>query len=125
MGQDRLFVSNACVDRWLVEGRAEVDGDALTLRPEGARFALRPGVVFVAEVTGEGDPAGLVGTVRDEDQLAALGAEHDAGSVLLGDRAYDVVDGFVGAPVDPGAPAAGPSDGELDLLARFFLQASS
>ena len=113
------------MDRWLVAGRAEVDGDALTLRPEGARFALRPGVVFVAEVTGEGDPAGLVGTVRDEDQLAALGAEHDAGSVLLGDRAYDVEDGFVGAPVDPGAPAAGPSDGELDRLARCFLQASS
>ena len=34
------------------------------------------------------------------------------------------MDGFVGAPVDPGAPAAGPSDGELDLLGITSLPAS-
>ena len=146
MRPDRLFVSHGTLDVWLAEARAEVDGETLTLRPEGHRFALAAGVAFVAEVTGEGDAAGLVGKVRDAAELEALGAEHASGSVVLGDRAYDVVDGFVGVPVamlgavdeaghgaappDPlRSTAAGgleapspPGDAELELLARFFLQ---
>jgi hypothetical protein len=138
MGVNRVFVSQGTLDKWLSEEQVEVDGDILTLKPDGQRFSLKTAVHFVEEVTGEGDPAGLLQKVKDVEQLAELGAEHYADSVILGDDAYQVVEGFVGHPVHaaeddsavsgPDLAAAaraavgeGSQNGEIDLLARFFL----
>lgn len=149
MGLNRLFVSQAKLDQWLSESLVEVDGETMTTQPDGNRFELKTAVLFTEELTGEGDPHSLVGRVKDLDQITALGGEYASGSVILGDNAYTVVEGFVGNPVlEDGASAssdaqsaalsgdtlaaamrnaAGDSgrDGELDLLARFFLQSRS
>jgi hypothetical protein len=72
--------------------------------------------------------------------VVALGGEHCAGSVILGDNAYEVVEGFLGLPIpndDAGSASLGganlaaatraaagdgnPPSQELDLLAQFFL----
>lgn len=135
-GVNRVFVPQDSLDEWMVEGRVEIDGETMTLQPEGQRFHLKTAVHFLAELAEGGDEANLVGRVKDLEQLAALGAEHCADSVLLGDNAYQVAEGFVGEPI-PAENTAGagetlaaatraavgddPAAGEIDLLARFFL----
>jgi hypothetical protein len=142
MGQNRLFVSQARLETWLAEGRVEMEGDVMTSLPERNRFRLKTAVLFLEEVTGAGDPHRLIGKVKDLDQLASLGGEYAAGSVVLGDRAYNVVEGFVGEPLAERAAPVGEdlaaamrsalgdsrpplASGELDLLARFLLQSRS
>lgn len=136
MGVNRVFLPQETLDIWLSEERVEVDGDVMTLRPEGQRFLLKTALRFLEEVAGGGDEPALVGKVKDLDQLVTLGGEHCADSVVLGDNAYQVVEGFVGEPIYEDAPAGtgaslehaaqaalGEDDGsgEIDLLARFFL----
>lgn len=125
------------LDQWLSEERVDVEGDVMITRPEGQRFSLTTAVLFKEEVTGEPDAHGLVGRVKDLEQIAAMGAEHYADSVLLGENAYQVVEGFAGTPLETehtedmatghslsAAARAATGDskdtGEVDLLARFL-----
>lgn len=145
MGLNRLFVSQSKLDQWLSEELVDVEGEVMTTKNDGNRFNLKTAVLFVEELTGAGDPSELVGKVKDLEQIAEVGGEYASGSVILGDFAYNVVEGFVGDPIlesvsaDAGAAAAGDSlaaamrsvtgdparEGELDLLARFFLASRS
>ena len=136
MRQNRLFVPQHLLDEWLSQDRVSVDGEVLVTQPEGRRFSLTTAVLFQEEVTGEPDAHSLVGRVKDLEQLAELGAEHYADSVLLGDNAYQVVEGFAGTPLPDEAEAdvtghsltaaaqaatgERGSSGEIDLLARFL-----
>jgi hypothetical protein len=139
MGMNRVFLPQETLDTWMSDGRIEVAGDTMTLNPEGQRFILKTAVHFVADLAGGGDAKQLIGKVKDLEQLAVLGGEHVADSVVLGDDAYQVVEGFVGEPIfdddsevsgaslaDAARAAAGedPQSGEIDLLARFFLSSS-
>lgn len=124
------------LDQWLSEDRVEVEGEVMITRPEGQRFSLTTAVLFKEEVTGEPDAAELLGRVKDLEQIAAMGAEHYADSVLIGDNAYQVVEGFAGTPLpseDRADMTTGHSlssaaraatgergSGEVDLLARFL-----
>jgi hypothetical protein len=133
---NRVFLPQDALDRWLTEGRVEVEGDTMTLRPEGQQFRLKTAVRIMSEVAGGGDSHSLVGKVKDLEQLVAIGGEHCSDSVILGDNAYQVVEGFVGEPIwseervsggslaEATRAAAGdqrPPSSEIDLLARFFL----
>jgi hypothetical protein len=136
MRENRLFVSQQMLDRWLSEDRIAVEGDVMVTKPEAQRFTLTTAVLFRAEVTGSADAHDLLGKVKDLEQLAAIGAEHYADSVILGDNAYQVLEGFAGTLVrEPeqdvaiGSSLAGAAQaalgehvgsGELDLLARFL-----
>jgi hypothetical protein len=136
MGANRVFVPQEALDAWMSEQRVEVDGETMIMLPEGRRFHLRTAVRFMAELTESGDAAKLVGKVKDLEQLAALGGEHSHDSVIVGEEAYQVIEGFVGEPLadELSAPSGAslaaatraavgeePSSGEIDLLARFFL----
>ena len=138
MGRNRLFIPQLQLDVWLSEDRIEVEGEEMVTRPEGQRFRLTTAVLFKSEVTGEADANGLLGKVKDLEQLAEIGAEHYADSVIMGDNAYQVLEGFAGTPVDEAAAeeevVMGHSlssaaraltgerggSGEIDLLARFL-----
>lgn len=136
MRENRLFVPQQMLDRWLSEGRVDVEGETMITKPEGQRFLLTTAVLFKAEVTGAPDAHALVGKVKDLEQLARIGAEHYADSVILGDNAYQVVEGFAGTLVRDeeegiavGNSLAGAAQaalgersgsGEIDLLARFL-----
>lgn len=122
MASSRLFLSQVALDRWLGEERAEVSGEELTLRPEGHRFRICTGVLFRGEVTGAGDGLGLVGRVKDLEQIAALGGDYSAGSVIVGDLAYEVEEGLVGVPADEARGPAPERPTELDALAQLFLE---
>lgn len=93
----RIFLSQESLEAWLTDGRATIDDDILTDLQTARRFTLREGVRFLAEVSGTTDEHKLVGRVKDLEQLTALGGEHMADSVLLGETAYQVQPGFVGA----------------------------
>jgi len=98
MAQDAL-------DAWVAEGKGEVQRDELLDRSTGRRFRLREGLRFLSEVTGTPDAHQLVGRVKDLDQLSALHGEHMADSVIVGENAYQVQQGFVGVVIAPEARA--------------------
>lgn len=134
MPQNRVFIPQEALDVWLSENRVTIDNDLLTLMPEGQRFRLQTAVRFVSEVAGGGDVNALIGTIKDLGQIAAMGGDYSSGSVVIDPDAYEVLEGFVGEPVHDdvasgdslaGAARAAmgePPTGEIDLLARFFLQ---
>lgn len=138
MRENRLFVPQQMLDHWLSEGRVEVEGEVMITRPEEQRFGLTTALLFKSEVSGSPDAHDLVGKVKDLEQIAAIGAEHYADSVILGDNAYQVVEGFAGTlipdeddDIATGTSLAGAAraalgererggSGEIDLLARFL-----
>ncbi len=100
----RLFVSQELLDEWTAEGKAELEGSLLRIAEEERSFELSPGVHFVSLAAGD-DRAKLVGKVKSDAQLQALGAELYMNSVLVGEDAYDVQPGFL-TRVASGAPLA-------------------
>ncbi|HVV82647.1 MAG TPA: hypothetical protein VHE35_06185 [Kofleriaceae bacterium] len=94
----RLFISNHRLESWSVEGKVSVEGNRMVLAETARAFNIRPAVYFDRVAGGEGDPHDLLGKVKDTDELAAMGADHMASSVIYVDTAYDVVGGFVGVP---------------------------
>ena len=136
MAANRVFFPQEALDVWLEEERIELDGDEMTLNPDGQRFRISSALRFMAEVAEGEDPNALVGRVKTVDHVTEMGGEHQADSVLLGDNAYEVVEGFLGEPVlDNAEVAAGhslasatraavgdkPSSDDIDPMTRFFL----
>ena len=98
----RVFIPQEALEAWLSSGRVHMVGETLFL--EGQPFALEGAVRFMTEVTGGEDAQDLVGRVKTTAQLEALGGEHVSASVVLGDNAYEVIEGFL-ASAEPSAPA--------------------
>lgn len=90
------FMAQETLDVWLAEERVSLDGEVLKLLPDGPAFLLTTAVYFQAEVTTGDDPNGLVGLIKPQAKLAEMGGEHASGSVVIGDNAYEVRDGFLG-----------------------------
>src|SRR5207244_12288155 len=91
---DYLFVPQSVLDKWSEQGRIQVDGNVLTILGEGKDFALTQAVRFLKMEAGE-DTARLLQKVKTTDALKQMGAEHYMESVILGDNAYQVQQGFL------------------------------
>ncbi|HXN56484.1 MAG TPA: hypothetical protein VN874_09460 [Myxococcales bacterium] len=147
---DHLFVPQSVLYRWSEQGRVSVDGSVLTILGEDRAFSLTSAVRFIKLEAGD-DKASLLQKVKTLDALKQMGAEHYLESVLLGECAYQVQQGFLAdanalrraasasapppssqpktAPPGEGAPAAagqtareGDRGGaEQELLAQFLL----
>lgn len=115
MPTSRVFVPQEALEAWLSSGRVHMVGETLFL--EGQAFALESAVRFMSEVTGGTDEPRLVGRVKTLAQIAELGGEQCAASVVLGDNAYEVVEGFL---------ASAEQDAERprthDQLVKLFAQ---
>ena len=136
---DYLFVPQSVLDKWSDKGRVELKGHVLHLLKEKKSFQLTPAVRFLKMEAG-GDVKGLLQKVKTLDALKQMGAEHYQESVILGDSAYQVQQGFLAdanalrraaAESQPAAaPKAGAAaqktqgenGGEQDLLAQFLLE---
>jgi hypothetical protein len=95
----KLFISQAAIDAWVSSDRVDLQGEVLTLRGGAGALRLRAASYF-RKVAGDGDDRrALIGRVKDEDALAALGAEAYMTSVLFDDTAYDVEPGFLATPM--------------------------
>src|SRR5437763_1244283 len=145
---DYLFVPQSVLDKWSEQGRIEVDGNVLTILGEQKSFALTPAVRFLKMEAGD-DKAGLLSKVKTTDALKQMGGEHYMESVILGESAYQVQQGFLAdanalrraaAVSSPPAPKAAPApaavaakpappaaaekkepEQEKDMLAQFLL----
>lgn len=96
MSENRVFFPQQVLDEWLEQGRVMLVDDELTLGPAARRFRLTTALHFVAEVADTPDAHDLIGKVKTKEQVQALSGEHYADSVVLGDNAYQVIEGFVG-----------------------------
>jgi hypothetical protein len=94
-----MFIAHEALEKWIADGRAEVDAELLHDKETGRRFHVVEAVRFLEELTGLPDHAKLVGKVKSIPDLGTLGGEHMADSVILNDNAYRVQQGFVGALV--------------------------
>src|SRR5689334_8172276 len=108
-----VFIAQSTLDEWSDQGRIRLDGTILTLLHENRTVPLKPAVRFTKLVGAPTDAHSLLGKVKSHEQLAALSAEHFMQSVIVGDTAYEVVEGFLGdlraPPRGPGPKAVEPS----------------
>ena len=138
---DFLFVPQDMLDKWADQGRVELKGHVLTLLREKKSFQLTSAVRFLKLEAGE-DVARLLNKVKTLDALKQMRAEQYMNSVILGEAAYKVQQGFLAEAnalrravgVKPaGRPKAAPSKGaakegqgaeggDQDLLALFLLE---
>ena len=96
--RNRVFFPQAALDEWLADERVDLKNDELALKGESRRFRIIEAVRVLREVTGADDPHELLGRVKSCAFLNELGAELLETSMIIGDNAYDVLPGFVGAP---------------------------
>jgi hypothetical protein len=96
--RNRVFFPQEALDLWTADDRVDMSAEELVLKSEGRKFKVVEAVYVLREVTGTPDPNELVGKVKSRAYLAELGAELLEGSMIIGENAYDVVQGFVGAP---------------------------
>ncbi|MCU0686981.1 MAG: hypothetical protein MUF34_32850 [Polyangiaceae bacterium] len=99
MGKNRIFFPQEALHAWLVEGRVDLTNDELTIKTEGRRYRLAEAARVVREVTSTPDAFELVGKVKSLGFLRELGAELLDRSMLIGENAYDIIPGFLGAPI--------------------------
>lgn len=95
----RLFISGAKLEALAAANKVSVEGEVLELTELRRSFRIVPAVRFVGVAGGDADPHGLVGLVKSEEELAGMGADHMATSVIYVDTAYEVQPGFVGDPL--------------------------
>jgi hypothetical protein len=124
--RNRVFFPQAALDQWLADDKVELKGEELTLKGKGEprRYRIIEAVRVMREVTGAADPHELLGRVKTRAFLGELGAEVLEGSMIMGDNAYDVVQGFVGAPMgsfaDYQKAAQSGAGSDEDVLRQFF-----
>ena len=100
MGTARLFIPQERLDAWAAEDNIEIDEPRLSLDGADTGLELAPAVRFMQEVTGEGDPHGLIGKVKTTAQLGEMGADHMHDSVIVEESAYEVLEGYTASRLD-------------------------
>ena len=127
----RVFFPQAALDEWLGDGRVDLKNDELLIKSEGRRYRIIEATRILREVTNSDDPHEIIGKVKSRGFLNELGAEILEGSMIIGENAYDIVPGFVGAPIGSfadhqrTAPEVAPSRHlatDEELLASFLAE---
>ncbi|MCA9674110.1 MAG: hypothetical protein H6709_21940 [Kofleriaceae bacterium] len=95
----RLFISGTKLESLSAANKVTIDGDLMELTELGRTFRIQPAVRFLRVAGGDPDPHELVGLVKTEEDLAGMGADHMATSVIYVDTAYEVQPGFLGDPL--------------------------
>ncbi len=122
----KLFLPQKTLEDWATAEKADLADGRLVVKEPRSSHPVTPGVHFQKLVSGE-DTQGLLGRVKTNAQLHALGAEQLGDSCLVGETAYEVVEGYVtevvaaqssAKPPDPKKKSSSP---EADLLAAFIL----
>lgn len=137
--QNRVFFPQPVLDKCLVDGSIEVAGNEMTILAEHRKYRVAEAVHIMREVTGTPDQNDLVGKVKSKMFLEELAAEILEGSMIIGENAYDVVQGWLGVPTSAWgeyersaerqkARASQPSFSsdepktDEDLLARYLIR---
>lgn len=132
MGPNRVFFPQTALDAWLHDDRVDLQGTELVIKGENRRYRVIEAVRVLKEVTGGLDIHELIGRVKSVNFLTELGAELLGTSMLLGDLAYEVIPGFMGAPVGsfsehraasvPPPPDSASVSNDEEMLAQFLMR---
>lgn len=95
----RLFISVTKLEALTSVNKVTLEGDTMSLTELGRSFKIQPAVRFLSVAGGDADPHDLLGLVKSADELAKIGADHMASSVIYVDTAYEVQQGFLGDPL--------------------------
>jgi hypothetical protein len=128
--QNRIFFPQAALDHWVVEGQVELAGNQLTIVGEDRRYRIAEAVYVLTEVSGTPDLNDVIGKVKSRGYFEELGAEILEDSMIIGENAYEVKTGWLGAPTStfaehrarPGGAFTEEAKTDEDLLARFLLK---
>lgn len=120
----KLFLPHKTLEEWMLSEKADLQDGKLVLSEPKSTHPAVAAVHFHKLVSGE-DTHSLLGRVKTTAQLTALNAEHFADSCIIGEAAYEVVEGYVtevqvGSPTKPETKKKSTSP-EADLLAAFIL----
>jgi hypothetical protein len=130
--QNRVFFPQLALDQLVHDDRVDLVGNQLVIRSEQRKYRVVEAVRVIKEVTGGLDTYELVGKVKSVSFVTELGAEVLDTSMVLGDLAYEVVPGFLGAPigtlaehraqsVPPPAVAGSLPGNDEDMLAQYLM----
>lgn len=122
-----VFIAQSTLQQWADAGKVRLEDTTLFLLKEQRSVVLKPAVRFTKLTVGEEDPHALLGKVKTTEQLRSMDAEHYMDSVLCGDIAYEVVEGFLGdlQAAQPIAKAAPIPSSEIPLPGEPVTAASS
>ena len=96
----RFFISQEALDGLVETESALLEAERLLLPSRRLLAPVEAAVYFLREVEGKPDAQSLVGKVKTVESLVARGADHFRASVMLGDNAYDVVEGYMATAPD-------------------------
>ncbi len=120
----KLFLPHKTLEDWMVAEKADLQDGKLFVAENKTSYPVAAAVHFNKLVSGE-DGQGLLGRVKTTAQLTALNAEHFQDSCIVGEAAYEVVEGYVTevqtAPAAKGDAKKKTGSPEADLLAAFIL----
>lgn len=91
----RIFIPQEWADSAVMEDRVQIAGDVMAVRADGKTYKMKEAVRILNVEGGDPDASGLVGKVQSLERLASLGAEQMGDSMICGDTAYKVQQGFV------------------------------
>jgi hypothetical protein len=114
----KLFLPQSTLEEWAIAEKADLSDGKLVVAESKVGYPVTPAVHFKSVASGT-DEQKLLERVKTEEQLKKLGAEHDTGTVILGENAYDVAEGFVAEVPNPAGDPGKKT--EADMLAQFLL----
>jgi hypothetical protein len=100
MSEDKkIFMSQQVLDALFEQGKAEIDGDTLTINTTHKQvFKLLPAYKFILLAEGDHDPHNLVGKIFTSEQLKKTKADIYMDSCIYKDTPYQIESGFLGIP---------------------------
>src|SRR4051794_4974975 len=91
----KLFLPQSTLEEWAGAEKADLKDGKLVLNDgKAVSYPVMPAVHFKTLASGN-DEKKLVSKVKSHEQLKAIGAEHFADSVLVGETAYTVIEGYI------------------------------
>jgi hypothetical protein len=120
--KNRVFFPQPLLDVLMDGGKIDVSTEEIVLTESGHRYRVVEAVRVLREVTDGADPHDLCGRVKSRMYLQELGAELLGDSMIVADKAYEVLTGFVGLPL---GPPAGRARGEADTEEQVLLRLAS
>jgi hypothetical protein len=99
---EKMFVAQTTLETWLESGKVEFDGTVVTLTRHRRTYDLQPAVQFLSVVEGHAE-TDLVGKVIPEHKITELGGEILGDSVIFGELAFHVRQGYIAILRNEGA----------------------
>jgi len=91
-----IFISQEQMEKFISEGVADITNDNIVLRLEKTYVGnIEDACYFLRNVVDPQDKRGLVGRVLSKDEVKNLNADIMQNSIIVGDDAYDIEEGFL------------------------------